>query len=105
MWVLHIKWRTVFVGVCPVMGLQKSQKGRTSGRPSGSRCKEFVDKACRPIHKHMKASEFKILAFRNVFKVQDKNNLHSEGEGQKQNPIDVDDPTAVSDTDSRNCNK
>ena len=53
----------------------------------------------------MKASEFKILAFRNVFKVQDKNNLHSEGEGQKQNPIDVDDPTAVSDTDSRNCNK
>ena len=50
----------------------------------------------------MKASEFKTLAFRNVFKVQDKNNLRSEGEGQKQNPIDVDDPTTVSDTDSRN---
>ena len=50
----------------------------------------------------MKPSEFKTLIFWNLFKVQDKDNLHSEDEGQKQNPTDVDDLTVVNSTDSHN---
>ena len=86
----------LFVG-CAIMS-----KGRTAGRPQGSRSKQFLDKVCKPIHKRVQPSELKTLAFRNFFqtvqKVQDNGNLPPEGAGEKTNPIDVDDPTVVNDT-------